>query len=272
MLLTDYGNEKFGDKFLYEASVNGENRKQIAAFENVQQVMRALFYEDKIVFAYWNDYDENLEPLDTSEAGIYVYDRESNAGKKVWSHEKWNARILSLVYYEDAVYFNSLYSDLTKEEVTEHGDDYDYLDAHRHQDFCRVDLVTGEFRVICEDVEDITSLSVCDGWLFYNKDGVLYSYNTQTEEVKELGTAVWQLPTFLDDQTVFRNMFDFYLYSDKKGMKGLGTQESFIPVAVFPEVTYAYNYATETGNGELVYLKTEDFLKGKLDGWKTFEE
>ncbi len=277
LLLTDYGADRLGDMFLYETAVNGGERREIAAFENVQSVLQTVFTESRVIFSYYNGYDENLESLSEEQAGIVVYDRNTGESRTIWSMEAWNARILKINVLSDGIVFSALYYDVSKDEVIEHESDSAYLEEHQHIDVYFADVTGEDVLLIREDVTDL--LSGGDGGIFYLADDAVYRYDLESGCERETGWDVSsacyihaegeQIFSKYDAET---SLLNYYVYeSESENLHPIGSVHDIIVSMIFDGVVYAYDYNTEDGNGVVVYCSTEDFLKGNFDMFQEFE-
>lgn len=278
LLLTTCGGNSMTDYYLYEASLNGENRKKIAHLRDMQLIREVLFTEKYVIISFWNSFNEKYEPLEKDIAGIYVYDKEAKEGKTIWEIQELEARIPTFVYLGDELYLVSFYIDLPIEEALEHEDDLAYIEQHIHTEFCKIGIDGEGLQVIDEDLEDPMGLSASNGSVFGCFRDQCYQYNTVTGEYRVLSEKqLVPCLNFRNDEMVFElyignNQTEYYAYSEEKGLRLLGTLERRTIKAVFTDYVYAMDFMTPTGYGEPAYFTAKDFLKGKLENMQSYEE
>ncbi len=277
LVVTDEGADRYGELFIYETAENGGERKQIAAYDNMQTVMNVLFTEEIIVISYYNQYDENLEWLDTFEAGIVVYDRNTGESRTIWSKEGWNAMAYMLSMFSGEISFYALYYDLTEEEVTAHESDSAYLSEHLHMEAYLSDIEGENVRLIKENVMDMGA----DGErIYYRVDDIVYVYDPGSGSEQE---TAWDVSgfyhTYAEGQQIMAGYDSetkeilFYVYEDETGtIRYLGASQQMPIYAVFDNVTYAYVYNENYEGLQFAYCSTEDFLKGNFDMFQEFEK
>lgn len=273
LLVTDYQADKIGDLYLYEAALDGSDRKEIAYLGNMQNSFQYLFLEDYIVFDFWNSYDENLKPLEKDMAGIYVYNKLTGEGKAIWSIEGWNARIPGMTYKDGVVYFFSFHIDGEVNEALEQEELWSYMESHAKNQFCKLTLQDGSVEVIDENAGNFYGAVCMDDKIFCNYDFKLYVYDMETKE-RTLFLEEDYRPkgNTLDDKVIFLKDSEYYVYSEEKGMELLGRLENCYVTMVFPNVIYAMLSEPETYESEYVYFETKKFLKGNFDTMQYFEE
>lgn len=261
LLVTAHGADKVGDMYLYEADVNGTNRRKLAYLGNMQLIFQLLFTEDFIVIAYCNSYDENLEPMEEFQSGIYVYDRKTNCGEVIWEKKALDSMVPKFVYHDNEVYFYSIYYDVTPEELPDYVENGTYTEAPLCVELCRVNVKDKTVSLIQENLEDTGSLAVCQNRVWYSCEDALWYYDIVTGEKGEaLSQTMQALDAFGLDELLLRKGSDYFVYHPDTGLRKIATRENIGITAVFPDITYALDYNTETGNGETVYWNTKDFL------------
>ena len=279
-LLTDYGANRFGELYLYEASVDGEDRKKIAELGEAQHVFYAVFTEQYIVFSYWNQYDENMKELPQDQIGVRLYDRGTGECREILSREGWNARTYQLDLVGDEIYVSCFYYDLIAEEVLAHETDQDYMRQHLKHELLRADVEGKEIVSLLQGVSDTADVqAVCEAGVFYAADGRLYLLDAETGVSRDIGESMMGYPSFSEKGSLF-GVYDsntgetsYYLYEmEEEELRLITKMQGYIPTIVFENVFYAYDYHTDDGNGVLAFCRTGDFFKGKTDGFIRFEE
>lgn len=262
LLVTGEGAEKVGDMYLYEADVNGAKRKKLAYLGNMQAIWKLVFTEDVIVISFFNSYDENMEPMDENLAGIYVYDRSTNSGEVVWQKQAYNAIASEFAYYEDVVYFYVFYYDITIEELLQHGVQSDYAEERKRIELCSINRKDKSFSIIQEG--DAEGLDLCQNKIWFSYENALWFYDIATGEKRmELDKAVRVEPSYGTDRLLLRDdreYYTYYTYTPGGELVKNGTKDKVLPSVVYQEITWAYNYNTPTGNGEVITWDTEEFM------------
>lgn len=274
LVLSDYGKTKYGEIGLYKTSLNGENRREIAVFDKIQEITGIIVSEEWIFLAYYNQYDENMEPMEANTAGLLAYNRNTGEKKYIWNDTNVNAMINSMAYHGEKIYFSYIYYDIGQEDIVEHAQDSTYIEDHLRYEFLMVSL-DGETEYICDTIEEM-SASFCGNEIFYNQNGKLYAYNTDDGIHNQIADSMYQIPTFSEGIMVFRKSEkeenNAYLYNSEKGIVEMleGDLNDIFPIVVFPTYTYAWDYSG--GNGMLGYLKTKEFLQGEFSQFHSFEK
>lgn len=279
-LLTDYGANRFGELYLYEASVDGEDRKRIAELGEAQHVFHAVFTEQYIVFSYWNQYDENMKELPRDQIGVRLYDRKAGECRDILNREGWNARAYQLDLVDDEIYVSLFYYDLTVEEVLVHETDQDYMRQHLKHELLRSDVEGKEIVSLLRGISDTVEVQVvCEAGVFYTADDRLYLLDVETGVSRDMGESMMGYPSFSEKGSLF-GIYDsdtgetsYYLYEmEEEELRLITKMQGYVPTIMFENVFYAYDYRTDDGNGVLALCRTGEFFKGKTDGFIRFEE
>lgn len=262
LLVTGEGAEKAGDMYLYEADVNGTNRKKLANLGNMQSIWQVMFQEDVIIISFFNSYDDNMEPMEENIAGIYVYDLNSNTGEVLWQKQAYNAIASEFVYYKDIVYFYVFYYDITVEELLQHGAQSDFAKERRKAELCSVNRKDKNFSVIQEDAGE--GFDICQNKLWFSHNDALWYYDITTgEKGIELNKAVRIETSYGTDVVMFRDgkaYYTYYTYVPGGELIKNGKKDKILPAVIYPEITWALDYDTPTGAGELITWNTDEFI------------
>lgn len=273
LLVTDYLADKLGALYLYEAELDGSNRKELAYLGNMQNGFQFMFLEDYIVFDFWNNYNEDMVPLEEDVAGVYMYNKRTGEGNVVWRIEGLNARIPGMAYWNDEVYFFSFYVDGEIDESMTQDEMREYMESHQKNQFCKLSLTDGSIEVLDDAAGNFFGAAAMEGKVFCNYDFQLYVYDTDTGERTLFSEEDYRpLESLLGDKVVFWKNSEYYVYSEEEGMQSVGTLENCSVLAVFPTVVYAERYISDTYAMEYVYYDTEDFLNGRFNKVKVFAE
>ena len=264
LMVTSHDSNLLWEYSVFETEVNGTNRKKLGDFGIMQSVYQVLFTEDNIIASYYNSVDENLEPMDESRAGIMVYDRKTNTSRVLWEKQAFNAIAGDIQYHEGKVYFSVFYYDVTMEELEQYGEQRELLDDRTCFELYSLDLEDGS-SVLIQD-GDWETFDICQGRIWYDFEGSLWSYEIATgKKQKEQDRNFRVMQCYVPDKLVLRdreNSGDYYTYAPGGDYRKLGTKKDVLVSVVYPDITWAMNYNTPTGNGEVVFWNTEEFLAG----------
>lgn len=268
LLVTDYGADKYGELYLYEAALNGGGRKELAKLgDNIQTITGAQFTEDYIILSYYNQYDENME-LGEQTAGIYVYDRAKGEGGTVLQISMWNALAYYPLVIDEKVYFQFFGYDMDKEEAVEHAEDSAYYQERLVCRLCGMNLKDGDNadNPFLFDIDDFTPMTVYGDTFLYLADGQLYAYHTADADTEQIGDAMRVIPgdnaegIYLAQYNGQTASYDLYLYDESVTMLGSCAAE-WNPVAIYGDTVYALYVNPSTYLGEL----TVTTLSGVLE-------
>jgi len=259
LVVTGYGADRFGDYYLYETDVNGGNRRRLAFLRNMQTVDYVQFSGDEIVIAYHNFCDENLEPLETRIAGIYVYDRAEQQGKNVWSIEDYNANIADVYYQDETIFFIQVYRE---------------NNVVFHRELCSLDLKTGEMYVIEPYVDASASeIVLYQGKILYAYNGAIWQYDIKTQEKSlAIEQEFYLFGSYSTDWVLLRNDFQHAFYNEKDGVGNYIEMKDILCFKGFREVIYAYYCPEGASKFEVVYFCPEDILDGNTNAMRRFKE
>lgn len=262
LIVTEDGADKTGDMYLCEADVNGTNRKELAHFGNLQSIWKIMITEEVIIISYYNSYDENMEPMDENIAGIYVYDRIKGKGEVLWEKQAYNAVASEFVYDKDEIYFYTFYYDITIDELLQYGAQSDFITERKKAELCRVNRNDKSFSVIQEDCEE--KFDICQDKLWFSYKDAVWYYDVNTgEKGKGLDRAMRIIPSYGVNQVLMRDGKEYYTYYSfipDNQLKKNGTKDMVGIKVIYPEITWALNYDTPTGNGEVIYWNTDEFI------------
>lgn len=269
LLITDYNAKKLCEVYLYQSSVNGQNRKKICMLsDNIQYIECAAVTDRYIAIGYYNQYDKkNYEDLPLQTAGVYVYDMKNKKGRTIFEKELCNARILSIdITKKGEVYYSLLGYDVSEKQALKHSEDWDYLDKHIVESIYRSDF-SGDKNTKIQNPDNLLTLQLWQNQYFYNDKGKLYAYDTQKNITKELGDEMTLIPTFKKDEVYFEK-YDkkqkksmIYSYDGSKVDKVGFINDNVILEAVFENTVYIENI-DEKQNSKLGYVKSvEDIIK-----------
>lgn len=261
LLITNYEADRFGELYLYEAALNGGQRKRLARLsDNVQTIIGATVTDDYIAIAYCNTYDENGEQTDESTAGILLYNRTNGQSEDIVQITMWNALIYFPRIIGNQVYYEYLGYEMDKEDAIAHAEDMDY---YQERLICKLAVYNlEEENSGAEDISDIDTLNplmLYNDSIFYVADQQLYGYNTKTKELEALGEAMQVVPgdgkegIYLTRYNAQDRITTLYRYDGTVQYVREYTNEWNI-CAAFENTIYAWHYDGENNNGRLNVL------------------
>ena len=262
IIVTSHGGDSLWELSVYETDVNGSNRKKLGSFGTMLSVYQMLFMEDKIIASYWNNMDENLEPMDENRACIAVYDRKTNTSKVVWEKQALNAIASDIQYYNGVIYFSVFYFDVTMEEVTQYGERSDFVNDRQRFELHALNLTDGSDTLIHEG--DWENFDICQDKVWFSDAEGLWFYDIATgEKQKELDKEFSIMRCYVPDKLLLRDVKDYwiyYTYTPGGELIKNGTKTQVITSVAYPELTWAMDYNTPTGNGQVIYWNTTEFM------------
>lgn len=103
--------------WLFEASVNGSDRKAVTRLENVQGSPAAVYQDDYLLYSYVNTYDYEAEEiqgvkLDKPIAGMAVIDLKTKKTVYLPEKEAYEASMTKPYEYQDKIYYEYSYRDV----------------------------------------------------------------------------------------------------------------------------------------------------------------
>lgn len=260
------GDQDYKSLNLTECDINGENRKKLADFPDIQSPTAVAYYQEYVVVAYENGFDlEKSENLWNREAGIYVYNRTTEKGEVIYSEKAGENSILSLTVIEGEIYFCRNYSTLSDEEVMQQ----DASDQLRSCLYC-ISLDGGEAEEICDGLSTLTAgVSSVDGQIVFSTDSGLQVYDRDTKKVsliKEQENISLITSRLSDDVAVMQQAiqedqaeYDVYLYDEDGTLEKVGRTE-YLLLAVYDSTSYAMD-----NDGNIVILDTEEWRNGNFE-------
>lgn len=262
--VADADTEQIGDCSLFEADLDGKNRKKIASLMNANTIMSAIYTEKYIYISYVKDSEED----EKSCAAIYAFDRKKKSGKVIYQIDKVCAQIGYMVLSDGILYANTGYSDASSAEIKKHKKDVDFIDEHSKNNVKALRLK--DLKVV-HTIHDIESgmFQIRDHKLFYNTTKAVYYYDIQTKESCKIAN---------DDKTLifsdkkesnilyFRDDNNYYCYDiRKKTWHTIAKADVFFVEAIIGDYVYGFSNSPKAGHGsESGIIKRNDFKKGNI--------
>lgn len=225
--ISDSEGQELKSLYLTECDVNGDSRKKLADFDGVQSPLAIAYYEDYVIIAYMNGFDwEKREEINNREAGIYVYNRKTKAGGKIYHTTAWANRVSSLDVIDGDIYFCRSYSPLTEKEIMqqEAGESDEVL--AEVAELYRVPLKGGEAEYIADKISvSVSGVTGIGDMVLYSTEEGLQAYFPKTKKTKTIkkGERIYNVTSRLSDgKAVVRQVMgdsensDYYI-CDKEG-------------------------------------------------------
>lgn len=251
---------------LRQCDVNGENRKKIAFFSGIQQATALCYTENEVVVGYMNSMDlKKREQVDYREAGVYLYDRKTKKGKKLFQETSWNNIILSINIIDGMIYFSRSYNPMTEKDAMNHTGDEVVKEELR---LCRMPVQGGKVEVIDNQINNsIAGVAKVGDEIVYSSAEGLQAYSQKTGKKKTVvkGDNISFVTNFLSqEQAIFLKSADEQkntaYYSYKKGGKVEKMGETDIALLVsFDDTTYGMK---DSGKGQYSILETKKCMEG----------
>ena len=182
----------FRTQYLYETDANGENRRQVATLNNVQNVPCVLYRDKYAIGVYNNNCEINEDGMIVSdnkyESGIFVINLENY---KVQMSERLTGLqvYVSDIFYEDGeVYFVSTHFDdsLTEPEVLEGMEKNEsFVYANLKWDIYRYDIAGGKTELI-KTIDNISFFEMVEGDAYYVAGEEYFVFDSKSRETEKL--------------------------------------------------------------------------------------
>ena len=258
------GEQEFKSLNLTECDVNGTNRKKIADFPEIQTPTAVSYYGDYVIVAYRNGFDiEKKEEVANREAGVFVYNKKTNEGKKIYSDKAWGNDIVSVDIIKDSVYFSRTYSSLSEEEIMQQSPELSEETADI--ELYKIPLAGGVAECIGHELStSVAGVSQAGDMVLYSTTQGIQAYSIKSGKTKSVMNGknysivtdrLAEQKAIIQRFSMDDNVLNYYLVDDKGKVSELG-QTSYLLLAVFDSVTYAMDEA-----GEYVMLDTEKIWK-----------
>lgn len=269
------GEQEFKSLNLTQCDVNGENRKKLADFPEIQTPEAVAYYEDFVIVAYYNGFDvEKREEVNNREAGIYVYNRRTKKGKKIYYEKAWNNWVSSLDVIDGELYFCRSYSPLSEEEIMQQSaasETEESLDEVL--ELYRISLDGGEAEYIADEISvSVAGVTGIGDMVLYSTADGLQAYFPETKEKKTIreGKDISLVTSHLSkDIAVFQqgnedDTLTYYLCDKNGSVKKIGDTKILLQ-AVYDDTSYGM------GDDGWVILETKKWQQGDFECAKSVE-
>ncbi len=252
---------------LTECDINGENRKKIADFPDIQSPSAIVYQGDFLAIGYYNGTDiRKREEVNNREAGIYVYDRKKKQGKKIYCEKAWNNTILSLNIIDGYLYFCRNYCPLSEEEILKQSASSKNEEQQKEViELYRVPIDGGKEERIADQISTTCAgvTKVGEMVLFTTLDG-LQAYLPQEGKRKTIrqGKNIFLVANRMTEETGIigqgeKDGTSTYYVCDQDGALKKAGNSSIIFYAVYDHATYGIG-----DNNSIPILDTEKWRNG----------
>lgn len=276
---------------LYEADVNGSNRKKFVTLGKLQGSFDYLFLDNYLIIQYSKTYDmENIdsvamELLEEPISGVAIINLKEQEVDYIPEKTDYEGGIQRIHMYEDKVYYSYLYMDIEYDFLDFENIDFDYVANHTFYRIYSYDISSGTESTLYEGqniyVEEINEEYAIIREYMNEKNVRIYAFNLLNQEEELIiegriygnciidGDKLVYLSYSSEDVEAEEELSHFFYYYD------LISKESFyIGVAKKDVIAstelflgdYAYIlYDDEIGDCRPGCIPKEDFYKGDFD-------
>lgn len=265
--VTDCDSEQFGDLFLMSSEVDGTNRKRLEQWHDMQEVTYVLYSNHTLWILYCNQYDENMELLPKSEAGVVEYHLDTGEMNRTLLKEAWSARVNHVQVTKDGFFYLVSYYDVDMgmEQLLAMQEQGNLMDAPYR---CELHLIDAEGKdyIIEPEVDYYYVLGQMDGDIVYNKQDGLYRYSVRDHSYERIGENANIVQTEMNQLFLYRYVgdgrYEYRVWNEEKGrLEVVGEYDNIIPIVVFVDYSYYYDFDTDDGNAVLTVLPTDQIWK-----------
>lgn len=272
--ISDSDAQELESLYLTECDINGSNKKKLADFEGLQSPQAIAYYGDYVIIAYMNGFDwKKREEISNREAGIYVYNRKTKEGGKIYHSTEWANLVSSLDVIDGDIYFCRSYSPLSEEEIMRQEAEESGEVLTEVDELYRVPLEGGETEYIADKISvSVSGVTGIGDMVLYSTEEGLQAYFPKTKKTKTIkeGERIYNVTSRLSDgKAVVRQVTedgensDYYIY-DKDSLEWIGNTP-LVLLAVYDNATYAIDK-----NG-WVTLDTKKWQKGDFEVCYSFQ-
>lgn len=176
--------------YLYEADVNGSNRKEILSLDCFSFSSYSLIVDNYLIMEYGKDYE--VEDADSGEmgmlenpiSGIAIINLKEREVDYIPEKDDYSGGIQKIHMYEDKVYYDYSFMDVEYDFLDYENIDDDYIMAHSFYRIYSYDVKTGTESIIYEGqdkyIEDFN-----ENYAFlsnYNENDNIYAFNLLNQE------------------------------------------------------------------------------------------
>lgn len=276
---------------LYEADVNGNNRKEIVSLGKLQGSFDYLIIDNYLVMQYSKTYDmENtdsiaMELLEEPISGIAIINLKEQEVDYIPEKVDYEGGIQRIHMYEDKVYYSYLYMDIEYDFLDFENIDFDYVADHTFYRIYSYDISSGTESILYEGqniyVEEINEEYAIIREAMNEENVRIYVFNLLNQE-KELiiegriygnciidGDKLVYLSSSTDnietEAELSHSFYYFDLISKESFYIGVA-EDDVIAIAELFLGDYAYiSYDDEIGDSRHGCILKEDFYKGDFD-------
>lgn len=266
--IADADTEKIGECSLFEADLDGKNRKKIASLMNANTIMSAIYTEKYIYISYVKDSEED----EKSCAAIYAFDRKKKSGKVIYQIDKVSAQIGYMILSDGILYASTGYSDASAKEIKKHKKDIRFINKHFERNLMALRLKDSK---VVHTIDSTGSgfFQIREHKVFYSSAKAVYCYDIYTKKNYKIANDD-KILIFSDKKEsntlYFRDDKNYYRYDiRKKTWHIIAKADVFFVEAMIGDWVYGFISSSKAGQGsESGIIKRSDFEKGNITKMK----
>lgn len=254
------------DAILYHIDIDGNNRKEIHRFENIEMITDAAYKNNKLYLAYQNSLDKNGITMDENEIGVLEYDIKSKKEKQILKRKEVNAYISAINIYNEKLYMLYNYLNITYEDALKHKYDKKFVERNSKYMLVGIGLKNLKKNVIDENIVYFTNIPIVGDYVIYTKNNGTYAYNIKKEKSKLLFRKKCELLENVSTNDNFilffmnKSGYREYLNYDSELKIQKKVKSQYYSIALSDKYIYMYDE-----NADIVYQKVDDFFEEKKD-------
>lgn len=268
--ISDGESNKLGKCSLYEANLDGKNRKKITDLMEASVIASALYTKENVFIAYLKEDEES----ELRKAGIYVYNRKTKKGKVLYQMKKVNANVSHMIFDQGILYATISCNDLSASQIKKHRYDNAYIQKYFKTEIVAVQLEDGK---IVQKIDGLNHsglnsnlFMLRDHTLFYTSDEAALSFDLTTGKKKKIGSGE-RLLIFSDHKAskglYYTDGSNYYQYDCKNNAwTTLSKCKSTMVQAIMGDVVYLL-YTSDEELKDAVITRS-DFEKGNFSKMK----
>lgn len=182
------------NSILYEADINGSNRKEILSLDKFNFSFNSLFLDNYLIMGYSKDYE--LEDVDSEEitrlekpiSGVAIINLKEQEVDYIPEKVDYDGYISKVHMYEDKIYYLYTFKDVQYKTQDFESYDLDYASDHTFDRLYSYDVKTEEESILYEG-QDIYFEEFGDNYAFIRKNKEseeIYAFNLLNQEKEEL--------------------------------------------------------------------------------------
>lgn len=248
------------NSILYEADVNGSNRKEILSLGKVDFSSKSLFLDNYLLMEYRIGYD--LENVDSGEmrklekpiSGLAIINIKKQEVDYIPEKVEYDGGITKIHMYEDKVYYEYVFMDVEYDFMDHENIDFDYLADHTFHRIYSYDVKTGTESIVYEGQD-----------IFVEEFNENYAFLTKTKENENIYAL--NLSNQKEELIIEENLYD-YCCVDGERIVYLGYPQNDAEAVEAEEDLYSHFYYYDMVSKESYYIGSSN--RNKIDTIEMF--